>query len=83
MPLADVENRLALSGLNHESTTPVGDDFAIDLEVTSNRGDCLCHLGIAREIAVLFDLGLRKPLVDTKPPSGDPRPDNLLVRNEF
>lgn len=83
MPLADVENRLALSGLNHESTTPVGDDFAIDLEVTSNRGDCLCHLGIAREIAVLFDLGLRKPLVDTKPPSGDPRPDNLSVRNEF
>ena len=26
----------------------------IDLEVTSNRGDCLGHIGVAREIAVLY-----------------------------
>ena len=33
----------------------MGGDLAIDLEVTSNRPDCLGHLGVAREIAVLFD----------------------------
>lgn len=65
MPLAELESRLALSGLNHESTTAVGDDFVIDLEVTSNRGDCLGHLGVAREVAVLYDLPLRTPIVDS------------------
>ena len=40
-----------MAGLNHEETTqPVGDDLAIDLEVTSNRPDCLGHIGIAREV---------------------------------
>ncbi len=53
--------RLTMAGLNHESTEPVGNDLAIDLEVTSNRSDCLGHLGIAREAAVLFDRPLRLP----------------------
>lgn len=61
MPPAEVERRLMMAGLNHESSTPVGDDLAIDFEVTSNRPDCLGHLGIAREIAVLFDRQLRLP----------------------
>jgi phenylalanyl-tRNA synthetase beta chain len=47
--------------LNHEGTAAAGDDWALDLEVTSNRPDCLGHLGIAREIAVLFDLPLAIP----------------------
>jgi phenylalanyl-tRNA synthetase beta chain len=53
--------RLTLSGLNLESVTPVGGDVAIDLEVTSNRPDCLGHIGIAREVAVLFGKSLKKP----------------------
>lgn len=59
--VAEVEQRLMMAGLNHEFTTTVGDDTAIDFEVTSNRPDCLGHLGIAREIAVLFDLPLHVP----------------------
>lgn len=50
-----------MAGLNHESTSPVGDDLAIDLEITSNRPDCLGHLGIAREAAVLFQVPLKLP----------------------
>src|SRR6476660_4241750 len=65
MPVEVLTERLALAGLNHESTSEVGGDLAIDLEVTSNRPDCLGHLGVAREIAVLFDKELRVP---------DPRP---------
>lgn len=57
----EFERRLMMAGLNHESTTPVGDDLAIDLEITSNRPDCLGHLGIAREAAVLFQLPLKLP----------------------
>ena len=58
MPVDVLTERLALTGLNHESTAEVGGDLAIDLEVTSNRPDCLGHLGVAREIAVLFETGL-------------------------
>ncbi|MDX2038059.1 MAG: phenylalanine--tRNA ligase subunit beta [Isosphaeraceae bacterium] len=65
MPVELLSERLALSGLNHESTEEVGGDLAIDLEVTSNRPDCLGHLGVAREISVLFERTLRIP---------DPRP---------
>ena len=61
MPLSEAEQRLAMAGLNHESTESVGDDFAIDLEVTSNRPDCLGHIGVAREISVLWDQPLKIP----------------------
>ncbi|HVC94722.1 MAG TPA: phenylalanine--tRNA ligase subunit beta [Pirellulales bacterium] len=61
MPLAELQRRLMMAGLNHESTEEVGGDLAIDLEVTSNRPDCLGHLGIAREVAVLWDRQLKRP----------------------
>src|SRR5580693_1691730 len=67
MPVDVLTERLALTGLNHESTSDVGGDLAIDLEVTSNRSDCLGHLGVAREIAVLFDLKIAVP--DPNPPT--------------
>ncbi len=59
MSAEDLADRLALTGLNHEGTEEVdkdgsGVDLAIDLEVTSNRSDCLSHLGVAREIAAIF-----------------------------
>lgn len=68
MPVDALTEKLALSGLNHESTEDVGGDLAIDLEVTSNRPDCLNHLGIAREIGVLFGLPVRYP--DPQPVAG-------------
>lgn len=61
----ELAERLALSGLNHESTSIVGSDTAIEVEVTSNRPDCLGHVGVAREVAVLFGKPLAIP---------DPRP---------
>ena len=53
--------RLSMAGLNHESTEEVGDDLSIDLEVTSNRPDCLGHIGVAREISVLWQSDLKIP----------------------
>ena len=61
MPLEELERRLMMSGLNHERTDEVGGDLAIDLEVTSNRPDCLGHIGVAREVAVLWNLSLKHP----------------------
>lgn len=66
MPLEELTEKLTLAGLNLEGIETVGGDTAIDLEVTSNRPDCLGHLGVAREIAVLWAQPLRAP---------KPRPD--------
>ncbi len=65
-----VAERLAHAGLNLESIAEVGQDLAIDLEVTSNRPDCLGHLGVAREIAVLYEGELRNP--DPRPQAAGP-----------
>ncbi len=66
-----------MAGLNHESSAAVGDDLAIDLEVTSNRPDCLGHLGVAREVAVLTDQPVKAPAA--RPPEGA-TPVGQLVR---
>ena len=63
-PIDQVVDRWALSGLNHESTEWVEGVPVIDLEVTSNRADCLGHIGIAREAAVLYSQALKIPAVD-------------------
>ncbi len=70
IPLAELESRLMMAGFNHESTTPVGEDWAVDFEITSNRPDCLGHIGLAREAAVLFHQPLRLP--DPHPPESGP-----------
>lgn len=75
---AELVERLMMAGLNHESTEQLGNDWAIDLEVTSNRPDCLGHIGIAREAAVLFGLQLHYSDADLSncrkaPPTGEPQ----------
>lgn len=74
----EVVRRLMMAGLNHESTTAAGDDWTIDLEVTSNRPDCLGHLGIAREISVLTGTPLRVPEPNWKP--GGAKGPEVVVR---
>src|SRR3954468_8705852 len=81
MPVEVLTERLALAGLNHESTEEVGGDLAIDLEVTSNRPDCLAHFGVAREIGVLFDRPVKFP--DPRPATGgDPVEGLAQIRIE-
>jgi phenylalanyl-tRNA synthetase beta chain len=68
--ISDVTDRLTMSGLNLEETQAVASDTCIDLEVTSNRADCLGHIGVAREIAALYGVGLCVPepsISDTGP----------------
>jgi phenylalanyl-tRNA synthetase beta chain len=49
---------LTMIGLNTESYVQAGDDWVFDVEVTTNRPDCLSHYGVAREVATLY----RRPL---------------------
>jgi len=48
-------------GLTVERIERLGEDVVLEIEVTSNRADCLCHLGIAREIAAATGLPLTIP----------------------
>lgn len=69
---AELAHRLMMAGLNHESTEEKGHgDFCIDLEITSNRPDCLGHIGIAREASVLLQQPLKVPQPAPKT-SGEP-----------
>jgi len=52
---------LTMGGLPVEVFEQHGDDTVIDVEVTSNRGDCLSHVGVARELSALMDRELREP----------------------
>lgn len=61
MPLDELTERLTLTGLNLEGVEDVDGDTAIDLEVTSNRPDCLGHIGVAREVSVLWGGELKQP----------------------
>lgn len=53
------------------------DDNSIELGLTPNRGDCLGHLGVARELAVLNKLVLNAPDCSPVAPAID---DVLTVR---
>lgn len=75
MSVEELTNRLTLTGLNLEEFHAVDDDVAIDVEVTSNRPDCLGHIGIAREVSVLWDSALKIPAA--KPPAKGPAVSKL------
>jgi len=64
----------AVEGLEHidwdSSETRIAKaDAVIDFEVTGNRPDCMCVVGMAREIATAFNLPMRRPVARGK--SGD------------
>jgi phenylalanyl-tRNA synthetase beta chain len=61
MPVETLVDRLPGVGLGVEAVEGFGEDTVLDLEVTSNRPDCMSLLGVAREIALLFDRPLRSP----------------------
>ena len=54
----ELASRLALSGTNIASVENGPHGAVLDAEVTSNRPDCLCVYGVAREVSAVFDLDL-------------------------
>src|SRR5262245_15004171 len=56
-----LRGRLTNVGLAVDSLDPWGDDFIYELDVATNRPDCLGHVGVAREIAAIYGKHLRMP----------------------
>ncbi len=64
--------------------TPINDvlppgDTVFDIEITPNRPDCQCHLGIARELAAWFKLPLVYPQEQFRGEVGGPARADLLA----
>ena len=53
--------RMTHVGLALESCEDADGDSVLDLDVTTNRPDCLSHLGVAREVSAIYGTALRKP----------------------
>ena len=61
LPAEEMGELFTRIGLNCEGIDATGQDVVFDLEVTSNRSDCLGHIGVARELAVATGNELRLP----------------------
>jgi phenylalanyl-tRNA synthetase beta chain len=55
----DLAQKLTSVGLAVEGIHETGDDYVFDIDLTSNRPDCLSHLGVAREIRAIRNSGFR------------------------
>lgn len=63
--------------------TPIANLFekeiSLELEVTANRGDCLSHIGVAREMAAYYEKELVIPELNFKAPTVQkPSKENLI-----
>ena len=67
IPAEQVADELTRVGITVEGVHPHGDDFVLDIDLTSNRPDCLSHLGIAREIAAISGHELKAPVTSDEP----------------
>ncbi len=53
--------RVTQIGLALESCESLDGDSVLELDVTTNRPDCLNHLGVAREVSAIYGTPIRKP----------------------
>ena len=63
----ELASLLSLHTLEVEMVEKHGDDFVLDIDVTPNRGDCLSHVGIAREIYAITSCYSDPPWAEKNP----------------
>ncbi|MHB8653311.1 MAG: phenylalanine--tRNA ligase subunit beta [Terriglobia bacterium] len=68
-------------GLGAETVSALNDDWILDLEITTNRPDCLSHYGVAREVAALCRTPL-KPIEVKLKESGTPAASEVAIQIE-
>jgi phenylalanyl-tRNA synthetase beta chain len=57
----ELRERLTMVGLAIDAVEEIEGDSVLDVEVPSNRPDCLSHIGIAREVAVIEGSKVQSP----------------------
>ena len=74
----DASGIIVLEG-EHEMGRPAGEvlgdaDDILEIEITPNRGDLLCHVGVAREVAAIYRMPLELPVDRGRAPAAG-KPD--------
>ncbi|MEM6794882.1 MAG: phenylalanine--tRNA ligase subunit beta [Acidobacteriota bacterium] len=59
----EMADRLTGAGLSVEGIEESGGDVLLEIDVTTNRPDCMNHFGLARELSAILDRELRAPEV--------------------
>ncbi len=62
-PIEKIGNDLSLIGHMSEGIENISGEKVISLEIRQNRGDCFGYYGLAKELAVLYDLNLKTPKI--------------------
>jgi phenylalanyl-tRNA synthetase beta chain len=57
----ELRERLTMVGLAIDAVEEIEGDSVLDVEVPSNRPDCLSHIGIAREVSVIEKSKIQSP----------------------
>ena len=68
---AELRDRLTMVGLAIDAVETKESDSVLDVEVPSNRPDCLSHVGIAREVTVIERTNLRLPVAKSFKTAGN------------
>ena len=71
IPAAELGELLTRIGISCEEILETDTDIILDLEITSNRGDLLGHIGVAREIAAATGAEFRPPVIGELPTEGE------------
>lgn len=77
----ELAKQLTRVGLAVEGIEPKGDDFVFDIDLTSNRPDCLSHLGVARELQAISNSRFQIPdsRLNENLQSAIPNPQSLVT----
>lgn len=70
VPPRELAERLTMAGLAVDAVKEEGDDHVLEFDLTSNRPDCLSHLGVARETSALTGARVTLPELTAKSVEG-------------
>src|SRR3954465_6261005 len=70
LPPRELADRMTMAGLAVDAVHEAGDDSVLEFDLTSNRPDCLSHLGSAREAAALTGARVTLPESNAKSVGG-------------
>ena len=65
--------------IGRKITDVVSKSTTLELEITANRGDCLSHLGVAREVSAYYQTPVRFPAVKDSATPVDSANDSSLL----
>lgn len=78
----NLSSLLTMAGHEVTAIEQQGKDFIFEIEITPNRADCLCYLGLARETSAIINKKLKFPKISL-PPTKVTKPVKVNIEDEI